>query len=218
MHIPDGYLGPYTYVFFFLVMAGLWSYGGRRLQKSLKARQVPFLAVGAAFSFLVMMFNVPIPAGTTGHAVGAVAIAIILGPWAALLTVSVALIIQALLFGDGGITAIGANAFNMAFLMPFIGYLVFVVLNRLQGEKRVFLSAAIAGYIGLNFAALATAVELGIQPLLHSVAGRPLYCPYPLTITVPAMMIGHLLPFGFVEAIVTGFVVTFMRKEWGEVT
>jgi cobalt/nickel transport system permease protein len=218
MHIPDGYLGPYTYVFFFLVMVGLWSYGGRRLQKSLKARQVPFLAVGAAFSFLVMMFNVPIPAGTTGHAVGAVAIAIILGPWAALLTVSVALIIQALLFGDGGITAIGANAFNMAFLIPFIGYTVFRVLNRLQGEKRVFLSAAIAGYIGLNFGALATAVELGIQPLLHSVAGRPLYCPYPLTITVPAMMIEHLFLFGFIEAVVTGFVVTFMRKEWGEVT
>jgi cobalt/nickel transport system permease protein len=218
MHIPDGYLGPYTYVFFFLVMVALWSYGGRRLQKSLKARQVPFLAVGAAFSFLVMMFNVPIPAGTTGHAVGAVAIAIVLGPWAALLTVSVALIIQALLFGDGGITAIGANTFNMAFLMPFLGYIVFKVLNRLQGGKRVFLSAAIAGYIGLNFAALATAVELGIQPILHSVAGRPLYCPYPLSITVPAMMIEHLFLFGFIEAVVTGFVVTFMRKEWGEVT
>jgi cobalt/nickel transport system permease protein len=218
MHIPDGYLGPYTYVFFFLVMVALWSYGGRRLQKSLKARQVPFLAVGAAFSFLVMMFNVPIPGGTTGHAVGAVAIAIVLGPWAALLTVSVALIIQALLFGDGGITAIGANTFNMAFLMPFLGYIVFKVLNRLQGGKRVFLSAAIAGYIGLNFAALATAVELGIQPILHSVAGRPLYCPYPLSITVPAMMIEHLFLFGFIEAVVTGFVVTFMRKEWGEVT
>ena len=218
MHIPDGYLGPYTYVFFFLVMVALWSYGGGRLQKSLRARQVPFLAVGAAFSFLVMMFNVPIPAGTTGHAVGAVAIAIVLGPWAALLTVSVALIIQALLFGDGGITAIGANTFNMAFLMPFLGYIVFKVLNRLQGGKRVFLSAAIAGYIGLNFAALATAVELGIQPILHSVAGRPLYCPYPLSITVPAMMIEHLFLFGFIEAVVTGFVVTFMRKEWGEVT
>jgi cobalt/nickel transport system permease protein len=218
MHIPDGYLSPYTYIFFFLVMVALWSYGGGRLQKSLRARQVPFLAVGAAFSFLVMMFNVPIPAGTTGHAVGAVAIAIVLGPWAALLTVSVALIIQALLFGDGGITAIGANTFNMAFLMPFLGYIVFKVLNRLQGGKRVFLSAAIAGYIGLNFAALATAVELGIQPILHSVAGRPLYCPYPLSITVPAMMIEHLFLFGFIEAVVTGFVVTFMRKEWGEVT
>jgi len=71
-----------------------------------------------------MMFNVPIPGGTTGHAVGGVLAAILLGPWGACIVITVALVIQALLFGDGGITAIGANCFNMAFVLPFAGYYI----------------------------------------------------------------------------------------------
>src|SRR5512146_3361879 len=114
MHIPDGYLSPQTYVPLSAVMVPYLALAARKVQSTIRARNVPLLAMGAAFSFVIMMFNIPIPGGTTGHAVGAVIVAILLGPWAASVAVSIALIIQALMFGDGGITAMGANCFNMA--------------------------------------------------------------------------------------------------------
>lgn len=215
MHIPDGYLGPQTYGIAYAVTVPFWVAASRIVKRTLRARQIPVMALGAAFSFVIMMFNVPIPGGTTGHAVGAVLVAILLGPWAACIAVSVALIVQALLFGDGGITAIGANCFNMAVIMPFVGYGVYRLIAGSSDVKswRRWLGAAVAGYIGLNVAALATAFEFGIQPLIaHDAAGRPLYAPYPLKIAVPAMALEHLLVFGFVEAIVTGLVVAYLQK------
>src|SRR5271157_4344338 len=125
MHIPDGYLGPATCAAGFAVMIPIWAIASRKVKKTLNAKQVPLLAVGAAFSFVIMLFNVPIPGGSTGHAVGGVLVAILVGPWAALISLSVALAAQALLFGDGGLTALGANCFNMACVLPFSGYLVY---------------------------------------------------------------------------------------------
>src|SRR5659263_533403 len=95
MHIPDGYIGPITYGILWIAMIPIWLYAGNWLKKNLKDRQVPYLALAAAFSFVIMMFNLPIPGGSTGHAVGSALIAIILGPWVAVVTVSVALLIQA---------------------------------------------------------------------------------------------------------------------------
>lgn len=129
MHIPDGYLGPVTCGFFYAIMLPIWSMASKVVKKTLNSRQVPILAIGAAFSFVIMMLNVPIPGGTTGHAVGSVLVAILLGPWAACIAITVALVIQALLFGDGGITAIGANCFNMAFVMPFAGYYIYKIIS-----------------------------------------------------------------------------------------
>ena len=149
----------------------------------------------SAFAFVVMMFNVPLPGGTSGHAVGVAAATIVLGPWGSILAISVALVIQALFFGDGGVTAIGANCFNMAIVGSFVASAVLVAAAGrapLASSRRV-VAAALAGYVAVNAAALATAVELGLQPLLyHDASGAPLYCPYPLGIAVPAMMIGHL--------------------------
>src|SRR5262245_29760339 len=122
MHIPDGYLSPSTCGVFYVAAVPIWVTAGRKVKKIVKHRYVPLLAIGAAYSFLVMMFNVPIPDGTTAHAVGAVLIAILLGPWAAVIAVSIALVIQALFFGDGGVLAYGANVVNMAVIMPFVGY------------------------------------------------------------------------------------------------
>src|SRR5438552_17812223 len=124
MHIPDGYLSPQTEVVFAAAMIPVWFKASRAIRKVVKTRYVPLVAIGAAYSFLVMMFNVPIPDGTTAHAVGAVLIAIVLGPWAAVIAVSIALLIQALFFGDGGVLTYGANAFNMALVMPMVGYAV----------------------------------------------------------------------------------------------
>src|SRR5512136_3102468 len=125
MHIPDGYLGPITYGILWIAMIPIWLYAGNWLKKNLKDRQVPYLALAAAFSFVIMMFNLPIPGGSTGHAVGGAIIGIVLGPWAAVVSISVALVLQALMFGDGGITAIAANCFNMGVAMPFLGYYVY---------------------------------------------------------------------------------------------
>ncbi|HUT74520.1 MAG TPA: cobalt transporter CbiM [Armatimonadota bacterium] len=215
MHIPDGYLGPQTYGAAYALMAPLWAAASRIVGRTLRSRQVPLLALGAAFSFVIMMFNVPIPGGTTGHAVGAVLVAVLLGPWAAVIAVSVALIVQALLFCDGGITAIGANCLNMAVIMPFAGYGVYRLIAGRSAltSRRRWLGAAIGGYVGLNAAALAAAVEFGLQPLIaHNAAGRALYAPYPLSVAVPVMAAEHLLVFGLVEAVVTGLVVAYLQR------
>lgn len=215
MHIPDGYLGPATYLAAYGAMVPFWSAAAARLKRSLSLRRVPFLALGAAFTFLVMMFNVPIPGGTTGHAVGSVLVAVLLGPWPAVAAVSVSLLVQALLFGDGGITAYGANCLTMAVVMPFAGWWVYRVLSRRSApdSPRRSLAAAAGGYVGLNLAALATAVLFGIQPALaHDAAGRALYCPFPLSIAIPAMAAEHLLLFGFVEAAVTGLVAAALAR------
>jgi len=219
MHIPDGYLGPATAAAGYAVMVPLWMAAGRRVRKTLHARQVPLLAIGAAFSFLIMMFNVPIPGGSTGHAVGGVLVAILLGPWAATIALSVALAIQALLFGDGGITALGANCFNMAVVIPFAGYAAYRLASGkspLDSPRRA-VAAFIAGYVGINAAALCAGVEFGVQPLLcHDAQGQALYCPYGLSIAVPAMLASHLLVIGWVEALVTALVVKYLQKSFPE--
>jgi len=214
MHIPDGYLGPPTYIATYAACAPLWGIAARKVRENLDARRGPLLAISAAFSFLVMMFNVPLPGGSTGHAVGGVLIAISVGPWGAMLSISIALVIQALLFGDGGITAIGANCLNIAFVMPFAGYYTYRLLSRAlsSGRGRV-LAAGIGGYVGLNAAAFTTAVMFGIQPLLHtSPDGRALYAPYPLSVAVHAMMLQHMTVIGTVEALVTGLVVHYLHR------
>src|SRR5690349_18610153 len=130
MHIPDGYLSPATCATFYAASVPVWVTAGRRVRKVVRSRYVPLIAIGAAYSFLVMMFNIPVPDGTTAHAVGAVLVAVLLGPWAAVIAVSIALAIQALFFGDGGVLAYGANVFNMAFVMPMVGYAVYRLLGR----------------------------------------------------------------------------------------
>lgn len=216
MHIPDGYLGPVTSGVMYAVMLPIWAAASRIVKKTLKDRQVPMLAIGAAFSFVIMMINIPIPGGTTGHAVGAVLLAILLRPWAACIAVTVALVVQALLFGDGGITAIGANCFNMAFIEVFAGYYIYKLISGaapLTSGRRI-IAGGIAGYIALNIAALSTAIMFGIQPLLHkTVSGQFLYCPYGLNIAIPMMMGEHLLIFGWVEAIVTALVIKYLQKQ-----
>lgn len=215
MHIPDGYLSPQTAGALWVVSAPLWALSLRNIRRRMSQRLVPLIALLAAFSFLIMMFNIPLPGGTTGHAAGGVLIAILVGPWAALMAVTLALVVQALLFGDGGVLALGANAFNIGFVMPIAGYLVFRLFRgaALPGDRRFAIAAAAGGYAGINVAALFVAVELGVQPFLHRLPdGTPLYCPFALDVTIPAMMIPHLVVAGAAEAILTGGVVAFLGK------
>ena len=213
MHIPDGYLSPQTYIPLYAAFAGFMGVALRKMKKTLSAKNIPYLGMASAFSFLIMMFNIPIPGGTSGHAVGAGIVALVLGPWTAVVAVSVALIIQAFLFGDGGITAIGANCFNMAVVMPFASTAVFRLIRGGSNRRwRVRLAAFMSGYLGLAVAAVVTAVEFGIQPLIASSHGKPLYAPYGLEIAVPVMAIQHLALFGIVEGLVTMLVMMYFIK------
>ena len=147
MHIPDGYLSPITCAVLFAAAAPFWAFALRRVKRLLNTRLVPLLSVFAAFSFVIMMFNIPLPGGTTGHAIGVGIATIVLGPWGAMLAISVALLIQALFFGDGGITAFGANSFNMAIVGSLVANAVYrVIANRAEiiSTRRV-VAAALAG-------------------------------------------------------------------------
>jgi len=204
MHIPDGYLGPVTCLVMFLVMIPVWYLAFKKTEKMLDSRIVPMLAVLSAVSFLVMMFNWPVPDGTTAHMVGGTLFAVIMGPWASVIGITVSLVIQAFFFGDGGITALGANSFNMAFVLPFVGYYLYRFLKIRIGET---VASGIAAYIAINVAALCAAIEFGVQPYIASG-----YCPYGLELSIPAMAFAHLTTAGPVAAVVTAAVVRYIKK------
>src|SRR5271157_2164515 len=162
MHIPAGYLSPSTCAVLYGASAPFWYTALQRVKKVLSTRLVPLLSVMAALSFVIMMFNLPLPGGTTGHAVGVAIAAIILGPWASILAISIALAIQAVFFGDGGITTLGANCFNMAIVGSLVAYAVYrLVAGRaaLTSSRRL-VAAALAGYTAINASAFCAAVEL----------------------------------------------------------
>ena len=224
MHIPENYLSPATCGVMGAAMVPVWAHAVKKVNEELPKDKIPLLGVGAAFSFLGMMFNVPLVGGTTGHAVGGTLIALLFGPNAACIAVSIALLLQAIIFGDGGILAFGANCFNMAFVLPYVGYAVYRLIVRMAGgdlaKDRVhYIAAAIGSYIAINAAAFCASVEFGIQPLLFKdAAGNALYCPYDLTVSVPAMMIPHLAVAGIIEAIFTVAVFAFVKKTSPDLT
>lgn len=221
MHIPDGYLGPQTYVTMYVAMLPLWRRALNKLKQLPLKKNFSLLAVAAAFVFVAQMFNVPIPGGTTGHAVGGAVVALMFGPWLALLVVSLVLLIQAFVFGDGGLTAFGANSFAMAFVQPFTAVLVYRLVtgsslfsnNATTLSKRQKLGAFLAGYLSVSLAATVVGVLFGLQPLVAQFKGKPLYAPYPLGVAVPAMALSHLLFFGPLEGVVTVLVLAYLARE-----
>lgn len=218
MHIPDGYLSPIISVGMGVVTVPTWALATRRVQRVLTSRTIPLLAIFAAMAFTIMMFNVPVPGGTTAHGVGGTLIAIVLGPWAAVIAVSVALIIQALFFGDGGVLAIFVNCLNMGIILPFVGYGMYRLLagrSPILSTRRVW-AAGIGAYVGITVAALFVGIELGIQPLLFSENGHALYSPYGLEQAIPAMVAAHALGASIVEALITAFGLAYVQQRHPE--
>lgn len=215
MHIPDGYLSPATCTCLYGAAAPFWYGALRRVRSSLHTQAVPQLSVFAAFSFVVMMFNLPLPGGTTGHAVGMGVATVILGPAFSILAISMALFVQALFFGDGGLTTFGANCFNMAVVGSLAAYATYRLVSwgtALDSKRRAF-AAGLAGYVAINCAALLAAIEFGIQPLyFRDASGAPLYAPYPLAISIPAMMLGHLTIAGAAEFILSAGLVRYLQR------
>ncbi len=209
MHIPDGYLSPVTVAVGYGVMIPLWTYGFKRLKERLNEKTIPLIGTLSALSFLIMMFNIPVPGGTSGHAIGTALIALLFGPWIAFISVSFVLLVQAVVFGDGGISTWAINSFDIAFVAAFVGYYAFHFLK----EKTKF-APFVAGWLSINAAAFFDAIILGIQPILFTDAnGQPLYFPFDFHIAIPAMMVAHILVFGIVEGLFTQMVYVFLKRK-----
>ena len=218
MHIPDGYLSPIMSLGAAIATVPAWAIAVRRVQSVLNNRTVPLLAIFSAFAFTIMMFNVPVPGGTTAHGVGGTLMAVVLGPAAAIIGVSMALIIQALFFGDGGILAIFVNCLNMGILLPVVGYGVYRLIagrSPMLSTRRVW-AAGIGAYVGITVSALAVALELGVQPLLFVANGRAMYSPYGLAEALPAMLLAHAFGASIVEALITALGVAYLQKQHPE--
>lgn len=215
MHIPDGYFGP-LFSIAMLVIALPWlALAVRQLSRQLNQRMVPLVALFAAFSFVIMMFNVPLVGGTTGHAIGATIAAIVIGPAGAAVAVSIALLIQALFFGDGGILAYGANILLMALIMPYVASFIYRAVSGatpIASGRRVLASFA-AGWASLSLIAGLAGIFFGLQPLLfHAADGTALYAPFPLAVSVPAMLIPHMLVASVIEGLVTAGIVLYLQR------
>jgi cobalt/nickel transport system permease protein len=218
VHIPDGYLAPAVSIALAAPTIPIWAIATQRVKKVLNNRTVPLLAIFSALSFTIMMFNIPVPGGTTAHGVGGTLIAVVLGPWAAAIAVSTALILQALFFGDGGVLAIFANCLNMAIILPFVGYATYRLLaagSPVLSTRRA-VAAGIGAYAGITVAALAVGIELGIEPALFSQNGHALYSPYGLSEAVPAMLAAHVFGASIVEGLITGLGVSYLQRRHPE--
>lgn len=200
MHIPDGFLSTGTAVATWAVSAGGLGYAVKRVNRELGERQVPMMGVTAAFIFAAQMLNFTVAGGTSGHLLGGALAAILLGPWPAMLVLTSVLVVQALLFQDGGLLALGANILNMAVIGVLVGWVVYVGLRRLLGEKTwaTMVSGFAAAWVSVVIAALACAVELALSGTS------------PWQVALPAMGLVHML-IGIGEGLITVAVLAFLR-------
>jgi len=200
MHIPDGFLNTATSAATWVASAGSLSYAVRRVDQALGERQVPLMGVTAAFIFAAQMMNFTVAGGTSGHLLGGALAAILLGPWAAMIVLTSVLAVQALLFQDGGLLALGANILNMAVIAVLTGWLVYAGLKRLLGHRTwtTMLSGFASGWVSVLLASLFAAAEL-------AVSGTS-----PWNVVLPAMGFVHLL-IGIGEGLITAAALGFLR-------
>jgi cobalt/nickel transport system permease protein len=199
MHIPDGFISPQTYLPAYAAAAALWVYAARRVKRELDADTLPFLAAYTALSFVLMMVALPLPGGTTVHAAGIGLLAVSFGGWMAFLAVSLVLAMQALLFGGGGVTALPINALAMGLVGGFAALAAWKTFGRWNQTLGLFL----AGWLSVALPALLVALTLGVQPLIAQDArGAPLFFPFGLSVTLPAVVLPHLLV-GLAEGVLT---------------
>jgi len=189
MHIPDGFLDLKTWGGLAAVSAGTVGWAVARTNKTLGERQVPVLGVSAAFIFAAQMLNFPVAGGTSGHFLGGALAAILLGPASGILVMTTVLLVQCLVFQDGGLTALGANIFNMGVLAVFAGWGTYALLaRRNNGTSRA--GAFLAGLVSVVLAASACALELAFSGTV------------PLGVALPAMGGVHVL-IGIGEGLIT---------------
>ena len=199
MHIPDGFIDAPTSALAGLVAVALVALCLRSSARTLDERQIPLCGLAAAYVFAVQMLNFPVAAGTSGHLLGAVLAAVLVGPCAGALCVSVVLVVQALLFADGGLSALGLNVINMAMIGAFAGYGLFVVARRVlpATARGVVVAAGLAAAAAPVLAAVAFTIE-------YAVGGNDAAA----TATVAWAMIGVHLVIGVGEGVITALTVS----------
>ncbi len=199
------------YLPLYAVSAGLWAWGLRRLRRTLDEKTIPWLAVLAALSFVLMMVAVPLPGGSTVHASGICLLALLFGVWTAFLAVSLVLLLQALLFGTGGITSLPLNALAIGLAGGTAAWVSFHALRRLN-ETVALLTAA---WFSVMVPALLVALALGLQPLIASGPdGVPLFFPFGIRVTLPALLLPHAV-LGLGEGLLTLLVFRLTRRLGG---
>ncbi len=203
MHIPDGFLSTGTSVVTWAASAGGIGYAARRVSRELSERQVPLMGVTAAFIFAAQMMNFAVAGGTSGHLLGGALAAILLGPWAAVLVLTSVLAVQALLFQDGGLVALGANVFNMAIVGVLVGWFAYTTLRRLFGDSRgtwaTMVSGFAAAWLSVFVASLVAATELALSGTS------------PWAVALPIMGAVHAV-IGIGEGLITVGVLAFLRQ------
>jgi len=207
MHLPDGFLDAKTA----LLSTGAATVGVgvalRQVRANLEPRQMPMLGLAAAFVFAAQMLNFPVAGGTSGHLVGGVLTAVLLGPSAAVLVMTCVLIVQCLMFADGGLMALGANVFNMAIVSVCGGYAVFRFVKRLlwmQEPRSTVCAAAFAAWVGTVLGSLFCAGELALSQTA------------PWSLAFPAMANVHMV-IGLGEGVVTGLIALTVLRTRPEV-
>jgi cobalt/nickel transport system permease protein len=206
LHIPDGFLATWVSVLGWVLAVLVIAFALRQTRKQLGERQVPIMGVMAAFIFAAQAINFPVAAGTSGHLLGGALAAIALGPWAATLMMTAVIGVQAFIFQDGGLLALGWNVLNMGVLTAFTGYLVYRTFSRIAGGSgpvRIAASFA-AAWLSVEVGSIATAVEL-------AVSGTS-----PLSIGLPAMAGVHAL-IGLGEGLITSGAVTLLQASRPEI-
>ncbi|MCS7116832.1 MAG: energy-coupling factor ABC transporter permease [Nitrososphaerota archaeon] len=203
MHIPDGFLDLHICAITYLATIVFWVFAFRRARQVIDEKHIPLMATLTAMFFAAQMMNYPIIGGTTAHILGGPILAITLGPYAGLISMSIILLIQTFLFGDGGITTLGANVWNMGIVGVFIPYMVCLLILKIKSSKTaLFIGVFLAALVGDVLAAIFAGLELGLSTLTF---------PYSVPIAVTAMGLHHFV-IGVGEGIVSMAIISILLK------
>jgi cobalt/nickel transport system permease protein len=196
MHIPDGFLSPPVFISGWAISLGVLSYAQKKTREYLKDKMVPLMGVMAAFIFAAQMLNFPVLGGTSGHLLGGVLAAVTLGPYAGAIVLGLVLFVQCLIFQDGGLSALGANIFNMAIIGTILSYYLYILLRKAMPRlTAIFL----ASWLSVVMASFFCALELGLSGTS------------PFKVALPAMLFVHFF-IGIGEAMITALVLSFIFK------
>lgn len=201
MHIPDGFLNLRVWLPLLVVAVAFLAFALRQVRLDVGDRLVPMMGVMAAGVFAGQMVNLPLPGGfASGHLLGGVLAAVVLGPWGGLVAISAVLVVQCFVFGDGGVTALGANILNMACIGSAGGYALYAALRRLMGGTAgTVIAAMVASWLIVPLAAVAFAVEM-------SLSGEGQFT------KLATLMLAYHIPIGLGEALLTGLVVAWVVR------
>ncbi len=203
MHIPDGFLSIHIAVLMYAISISVLVLSWRKAKAAYSKSLASLLGISSAFIFAAQLINFPIVFGTSGHLVGGTFLSILLGPYAAALGMTVVLLMQALFFADGGVTAFGANIFNMAIIGGFSFFIIRILTGESQKGSRFYASVFAASWLSVVLGALACGLEIAVSPVFSQAGG--------VSVTVPAMLLWHAL-IGLGEAAITTTLVTSLHR------